>query len=337
MADKPTVQTEPGEEMQAAGEIDLGAGDPEIFGDPIEAGDTVQRQPGAEDVGDVGPGGMGAGEGGPEGPPEPVGFLDTKWPDDVKLPEGLEKYESPAKLIEAHVHLVKKIGDRSDELQQLRTDNKALREGKQTEALAELRARAEGEIAEGGLKRDTIDALSQNSGWPAAIVASFGRYMVKQTNAFNEKGAVVFGSADRLQEFLGAIQKGQFSATQLQDWNAQATEGDLSWIVYPAKTLGFEIDKSAIFESPAAESVDHSKQPDEPSPGVNRNIQQVAVGQPPGPPPGPDVFKSRAEYLTASSIANQNFQETGDSSEQEAVSAKLKRSNVSAWGSTVGG
>lgn len=335
MAD-PVEATKPvaGEEMQAAGEVDLSAGKPEIFGDAIVAGDTKQPKPGAEDVGDVGPEGLQGDRGGPELQDEQLGFMGSKWPDDAVLPEELKKYDTPAKLIEAHQNAVKKIGERSDEMQQLRIDNKALREGKQTEALTELRARAEDEIAEGGLKRDTIDALSQTSGWPAAIVAAFGRYMVKQTNAFNEKAAVVFGSDERLQEFLGAIQKGQFSATQLQDWNAQATEGDLSWLVYPAKTLGYEIDHSAIIESPQAE---HRADPAEPSPGVNRNIQQVPVGRPPGPPPGPDVFKSRAEYLTASSVAEQNFQHTGDSTEKEAVSAKLKRSNSQSWGSQYGG
>lgn len=333
MADQGIPQTVPGEEMKAEGEVDLSAGEPEVFGDPIVAGDTPQPRPGAEDVGDVGPEGMG-GVGGPEVPEEPAGFLDTKWPADAKLPEEFVKYDTPAKLIAAHRNAVSKIGERSDELQQLRTDNKALREGKQTEAMEELRERAEAEIGEGGLKRDTIDALSQTSGWPAAIVAAFGRYMVKQTNAFNEKAAVVFGSADRLQEFLEAIQKGQFSGTQLQDWNAQATEGDLSWIVYPAKTLGFEIDRAALMESPNAQP---AKGAAEPSPGVNRIVQQVPVGEAPGPAPGPDVFTSRAEYLTASSIAEANFQESGDSSEKDAVHKKLHRSPTKDWGPQIGG
>ena len=337
MADQGKPQTEPAEEMKAAGEVDMSAGGPEIFGDPIEAGDTVQRKPGAEDVGDVRPEGMQGGQGGPEGPEEPVGFLNTKWPDDVKLPEGLEKYENPAKLIEAHVNLVKKIGERSDELQQLRIDNKALREGKVSEETEALAVRAQEEISEGGLKRDTIDAFAAATRLPASLISALGQMARERTDQFLETAAKALGSDEKVQEFLDAMQQGRFSQSELDTYNGWATLGDTSWIKQVGPQLGFTVADAALKPAPAARSIDGAKGPTEPSPGVNRNIKQVAVGQPPEPPPGPDVFASRSEYLTASSIADSHYQETGQSDQQESVRAKLKRSNIGAWGTTVGG
>ena len=337
MADQGKPQTEPAEEMKAAGEVDLNAGAPEIFGDPIEAGDTVQRKPGAEDVGDVGPEGLQGGQGGPEGPEEPVGFLNTKWPDDVKLPEGLEKYESPAKLIEAHVNLVKKIGERSDELQQLRIDNKALREGKVSEETEALAIRAQEEIAAGGLKRDTIDAFAAATRLPASLISALGQMARERTDQFLETAAKALGSDDKVQEFLDAMQQGRFSQSELDTFNGWATLGRTSWISEVAPQLGFAVDEAALKPAPAAGSIDDSERPTEPSPGFNRSIQQVAVGESPGPPPGPDVFASRAEYLKAQGIADAVYNETGESAQQEAVRAKLKRSNIGVWGTQIGG
>ncbi len=337
MAKQGVVSTEPGEEMEAAGEVDLSAGDPEIYGDQIEAGDTVQRKPGAEDIGDLGPESLQGGEGGPGGPEEPVGFLNTKWPDDVKLPEGLEKYETPGALLAAHTNLVKKIGERSDELQQLRTDNKALRDGKVSEESIALAQRAQDEIGEGGLKRDTIDAFAQATRLPAPMIAALSQMMVERSDQFLESAAKALGGEDKVQEFLEKMQDGRFTQGELDTYNGWATLGRVSWIGEVAPQLGFEVDEAALKPAAAAEPVHESQDAAEPSPGVNRKIQQVTVGEPPGPPPGPDVFKNRAEFLTAQGIAESEFQETGDSTEQEAVSAKLKRSNIRAWGAQVGG
>lgn len=336
MAKQGAVTTEPAEEMQAAGEVDLSAGEPEIFGDPIVAGDTPQSKPGAEDVADLGPEGLQGGVGGPGGPEEPVSFLNSKWPDDAKLPEGLDKYDTPAKLIEAHLNAVKKIGERSDELQQLRIDSKALREGKVTEEIEALGVRAQAEIGEGGLKRDTVDAYAQTTGLPPSIIAAIGQMMKERTDQFLETAAKALGSDDKVQEFLDAMQQGRFTQGELDTYNGWATLGRVAWIAEVAPELGFTVDEAAL-KPAAAESVHDSQDPAEPSPGVNRTIQQVTVGQPPGPPPGPDVFKTRAEYLTASSVAEQNFQHTGNSSEKDAVSAKLHRSDTQAWGTQVGG
>ncbi len=337
MAKQGVVSTEPGEEMEAAGEVELSAGPPEIFGDQIEAGDTVQRKPGAEDVGDLGPESLQGGVEGPGGPEEPVGFLNTKWPDDVKLPEGLEKYETPGALLEAHTNLVKKIGERSDELQQLRTDNKALRDGKVSEESIALANRAQDEIGEGGLKRDTIDAFAQATRLPPPVIAALSQMMVERSNQFLESAAKALGGEDKVQKFLEAMQDGRFTQGELDTYNGWATLGRVAWIGEVAPQLGFEVDEAALKPAAAAEHVHESKDPSEPSPGVNRAIQQVTVGEAPGPPPGPDVFKTRAEYLTASSIAEQDFQETGDSSKKDAVSVKLHRSNTQAWGTQVGG
>jgi hypothetical protein len=323
----------PGEEMEAAGEVDLSAGAPEIFGDRIVAGDTPQPKPGAEDVGDIGAGGL---QDGPEGLGEPVGFMQSKWPDDAVLPEEFKKYDTPAKLIEAHVNAVKKIGERSDEMQQLRTDNKALREGKVTEEIQALAERAQIEVGEGGLKRDTIDAYAQATHLPPPLIAALGQMMAERTNQFLDTAAKALGSAEKVQKFLDEMQQGRFTQGELDTYNGWATLGKVSWIAEVASQLGFEVDEAAL-KPAAAERLDESVSPAEPSPGLNRAVQQVVVGETPGPPPGPDIFTSRAEYLTAQSVADAHYNDSGDSSQQEAVRAKLHRSPTQQWGSQVGG
>lgn len=333
MAKQGETPTVPGEEMKPEGTVDLSAGDPEIFGDPIVSGDTPQPKSGADDVGDLGQQSM---QSGPEGMPEPQGFMQSKWPDDAVLPEELKKYDTPGKLIEAHVHAVKKIGERSDELQQLRVDNKALREGKVTEETQALAERAQAEIGAGGLKRDTIDALAHANSVPASLISALGQMMAERTNEFLDTAAKALGGADKVQEFLDAMQQGRFTQGELDTYNGWATLGDVSWIARVAPQLGFEVDESAL--EPTA--TEHAHQPDgpaEPSPGVNRLTQQISVGETPKPPAGPDFFRTRSEYLTAQQIADAHYNDTGDSAQQDEVRAKLHRSPTQGWGSQVGG
>lgn len=302
---------------------------PASFGEPIVAGDSPGLPDGAPAIAPA-PGEPGPGQGGPEAPPT---FLDTKWPIDAKLPEGMEKYTTPQALITAHEDAQKKITSQGQELGTLRSDMKALREGKQTDAMADLRERAEKEIGEGGMSRDTIAAFAQSSGLSETMVSAFSQFMVKATADFNAKAELILGGKENLDRFYDELAGGKFSAEQLNTWNGQATQGDTSWLNFVAPQLGFTIDPAAVQPAQTA-PVDGS--PNEPSPGQNRIFQQVPVGAPPAPP-APDVFETRNEYLAALQKAEDHYNTTSDPSQRVEVRAKLDRSDINSWGDQVGG
>lgn len=317
------VQAEPSGDKSTSSE-------PVSYGDPIVSGDSPQVPDGAPAIA------LTSEEQAAKGSPqEPIPtFLNSKWPMDSKLPEGMDKYDTPEKLINAHEDAQRKISSQGEQLATLRSDNKSLREGNQSEAMADVRARAEAEIAEGGLKQDTIAALAQSSGWEETTIAAFGRFMVEAADRFNNRASLVLGGDENLSRFMEELNSGKFSREQLKTWDGFATDGKTGWLSDVAPQLGFTVNQDAGQPVQVQES---GGPPNEPTPGQNRLLQpQIQVGDTPKPA-APDIFKTRAEYYLAIQKADDHYHATSDSSMRDEVRDKMRRSDRRSWGDQVGG
>lgn len=247
-------------------------------------------------------------------------WFESPWPEHVKLPDGIDPkdYPNPGALIQKHVELNKLYGRQTGEIGSLRKQLKAVTEGKNNEALAQVWQQFNTDVAQNGaVSPETIEAITAHIPLEPSILTLFGEFMGQKVRSMREAVSGAVGGEDAADDFFAKLDESRFIPQHVKEaWHFQAMSGDTSWVPVAAQRLGIKVQQP----TQPQQTTQQTQPGQQPTTAFSRTITQPTQQAP------PDVFKTRQEFQLAYSEAIASMDQT----KIDAVEEKMQRS-IAGW------